>query len=89
MDVLLDGGDWRWARLILAAGVKAGAERRDLTIALSRVTVPGDTQLQAGFTGVERFNETKELIAVNGRSGGTGSISKPEPRLRGGEPDRL
>ena len=31
------------------------------------MTVPGDTQLQAGFTGEERFNESKELIAVNGK----------------------
>jgi beta-mannosidase len=68
VDVLLDGSDWRMGSFEFGAGVKAGAalERFDDS-GFRSVTVPGDTQLQAGYTGVERFNESKDLIGVNGR----------------------
>ncbi len=68
VEVLLDGGDWRMGSFEFGAGVKAGAalERFDDS-GFRTVTVPGDTQLQAGYTGEERFNESKELIGVNGR----------------------
>jgi beta-mannosidase len=68
VDVLLDGGDWRMGSFEFGAGVKAGAALENFDDSGFRsVTVPGDTQLQLGYTGVERFNESKELIAVNGR----------------------
>jgi len=65
-DVLLDGGDWRMGSFDFDAGLKAGADKEKFDdIGFKAVTVPGDTQLQAGFTGVERWFETKDLIAVN------------------------
>jgi len=65
-DVLLDGSDWRMGSFDFDAGLKAGADREKFDDSgFKAVTVPGDTQLQAGFTGVERWFETKELIAVN------------------------
>ena len=65
-DVLLDGSDWRMGSFDFDAGIKAGAEKPNFDdSAFKAVTVPGDTQLQAGFTGVDRWFETKELIAVN------------------------
>jgi beta-mannosidase len=66
-DVPLDGGDWRMGSFDFDEGVKAGAPTESFNDSAFRtVTVPGDTQLQAGFTGVERWFETKDLIAVNG-----------------------
>ena len=66
VDLLLDGGDWRMGSFDFDAGVKAGAEKEAFNDSAFRtVTVPGDTQLQAGFTGNERFLDTKDLIAVN------------------------
>lgn len=68
VDVLLDGGDWRMGAFEFGAGVKAGAESERFDDSGFRtVTVPGDTQLQLGYTGEERFNESKELIGVNGK----------------------
>jgi hypothetical protein len=68
VDTLLDGGDWRMGSFDLGAGEKAGASAEKFDDSGFRtVTVPSDTQLQAGFTGLERFNESKELIAVNGK----------------------
>ena len=68
VDVPLDGNDWRMGPFEFEAGVKAGAASESFDDSGFRtVTVPGDTQLQAGFTGEERFNESKELIGVNGR----------------------
>jgi beta-mannosidase len=66
VDVLLDGGDWRMGSFEFGAGVKAGAALESFDDSGFRaVTVPGDTQLQLGYTGEERFNESKELIGVN------------------------
>ena len=68
VDVLLNGGDWRMGSFVFGAGVKAGAESVTFDDSGFRtVTVPGDTQLQLGYTGEERFNESKELVGVNGR----------------------
>jgi beta-mannosidase len=65
-DVLLDGSDWRMGSFDFDAGIKAGADKETFDdSSFKAVTVPGDTQLQAGFTGVERWFETKDLIAVN------------------------
>src|ERR1035437_2992778 len=67
-DVALDGSDWRMGSFDFDEGVKAGAATEAFDDgAFKAVTVPGDTQIQAGFTGVERWFETKELIAVNQR----------------------
>ena len=66
VDVPLDGNDWRMGSFEFDAGVKAGADSESFNESAFRtVTVPGDTQMQAGFTGVERWFETKDLIAVN------------------------
>jgi beta-mannosidase len=66
VDVTLDGNDWRMGSFEFGAGRKAGAEQEKFDDSAFRtVTVPGDTQLQAGFTGVDRWFETKDLIAVN------------------------
>jgi beta-mannosidase len=66
MDVPLDGSDWRMGSFEFDEGVKAGAPTENFNdSAFKAVTVPGDTQIQAGFTGVERWFESKELIAVN------------------------
>jgi len=68
VDVPLDGADWRMGSFDFDAGVAAGAasEKFDDS-AFHTVTVPGDTQLQAGFTGVAGFRESKGLMAVNAR----------------------
>ena len=65
-EQVLDGADWRMGSFAPGAGEAANAfaENFPETGFLS-VSVPGDTQLQAGFTGVERFRDSKELIAVN------------------------
>jgi beta-mannosidase len=65
-EQLLDGAEWRMGSFAPGAGeaVNAYSEKFAET-GFSSVTVPGDTQLQAGFTGVERFRDSKELIAVN------------------------
>jgi beta-mannosidase len=66
VDVMLDGNDWRMGSFAFDAGQKAGAQRVEFDdSAFKAVSVPGDTQIQAGFTGVERWFETKDLIAVN------------------------
>jgi beta-mannosidase len=65
-DVLLDGSDWRMGSFDFDAGIKAGADKETFDdSSFKAVTVPGDTQLQAGFTGVDRWFETKDLIAIN------------------------
>lgn len=65
-DVLLDGSGWRMGSFEFDAGIKAGADKEAFDDSgFKSVTVPGDTQLQAGFTGVERWFETKDLIAIN------------------------
>lgn len=65
-DVALDGSDWRMGSFDFDEGAKAGAATESFNdSAFKVVTVPGDTQIQAGFSGVERWFETKELIAVN------------------------
>jgi len=62
----LDGGDWRMGSFDFGEGEKAGAEKESFDdSAFKTVTVPGDTQMQAGFTGVKQWFETKDLIAVN------------------------
>ena len=67
-DVLLDGSDWRMGSFDFDAGVAAGADGVKFDDgAFQAVTVPGDTQLQAGFTGVAGFRESKGLMGVNGR----------------------
>jgi len=67
-DVLLDGSDWRMGSFDFGQGVTAGADGVKFNDgAFQAVTVPGDTQLQAGFTGVAGFRESKGLMAVNGR----------------------
>jgi beta-mannosidase len=68
-DVLLDGGDWRMGSFPFDAGVKAGAAQDSFDDSAFRtVTVPGDTQLQAGFTGVSGFRESAGLMEVNARA---------------------
>lgn len=65
-DIKLDGTDWRMGSFEMGAGERAGAANVDFNDAgFSSVTVPGNTQLQAGFTGAARFLESKELIEVN------------------------
>ena len=66
VDVALDGSDWRMGSFAFGEGQKAAAE--DVKFddsAFKAVTVPGDTQIQAGFTGVDRWFDSKGLIAVN------------------------
>ncbi len=65
-EFLLDGTDWRMGSYAPGEGDKTGAYKADFDDRSFRpVTVPGDTQLQAGFTGTERFVQTKELMRVN------------------------
>jgi beta-mannosidase len=65
-DFLLDGNDWRMGSFEFDAGLKAGADKDNFDdSSFKAVTVPGDTQLQAGFKGVDRWFETKDLIAIN------------------------
>lgn len=65
-DLVLDGGDWRMGSFDFDEGEKAGAQSAAFNdTAFKTVAVPGDTQIQAGFSGVERWFETKELISVN------------------------
>ena len=66
VDVALDGNDWRMGSFEFDAGLKAGAESEKFDDnSFKVVAVPGDTQLQAGFTGVKQWFQTKELMAVN------------------------
>ena len=66
VDVKLDGSDWRMGSFDFDAGVKAGAETEKFDDSgFKTVAVPGDTQLQAGFKGNDRWLDSKELIAVN------------------------
>jgi len=66
VDVALDGSDWRMGSFDFGAGIKAGADKEGFDDGgFKVVAVPGDTQLQAGFTGNERFLDSKGLIAVN------------------------
>lgn len=68
MELLLDGSDWRMGSFEFGAGIAAGASSEKFDDdAFRTVTVPGDTQLQAGFTGVAGFRESKGLMAVNAR----------------------
>lgn len=65
-DVNLDGGDWRMGSFAMGAGEPEGVATANFDDSGFRlVTVPGNTQLQAGFTGVGSFVESKGLIAVN------------------------
>ena len=62
-DNVLDGSDWRMRLFPFCEGEKQRAFAPEFYDRdARRVTVPQDTQLQAGFTGIERFIETKELI---------------------------
>ncbi len=66
VDVKLDGNDWRMGSFAFGEGEKAGAEGVQFNDSgFKAVTVPGDTQIQAGFTGVDRWFDSKGLIAVN------------------------
>jgi beta-mannosidase len=68
VDVPLDGNDWRMGSFDFEAGEKAGAATESFDESTFRtVIVPGDTQLQAGFTGVSGFRESKELMEVNAK----------------------
>jgi beta-mannosidase len=68
VDQLLDGGDWRMGSYDPGQGEAAFAFAEDFQERGFRtVVVPGDTQLQAGLTGIERFRDSKELITVNQR----------------------
>lgn len=65
-EQVLDGAEWRMGSFAPGAGEAANAFAENYQEPGFRsVAVPGDTQLQAGFTGVERFRDSKELIAVN------------------------
>ena len=65
-DRPLDGNDWRMGSFAMDAGIANGVALETFDdSSFRRVTVPGDTQIQAGFTGIERFRESKELLAVN------------------------
>ncbi len=67
-DLLLDGNDWRMGSFEFDAGAQAGAAEENFDDSGFRtVTVPGDTQLQAGFTGVSGFRESAGLMDVNAR----------------------
>jgi beta-mannosidase len=67
-DLLLDGNDWRMGSFEFDAGAKAGAAEENFDDSAFRtVTVPGDTQLQAGFTGVSGFRESAGLTGINSR----------------------
>src|ERR1035438_9553746 len=60
--VPLDGDDGRMGSFEFGEGLKAGAESEKFEdSAFKAVTVPGDTQIQAGFAGKERWFETKDL----------------------------
>ncbi len=66
VDVPLDGSDWRMGWFDFDEGVKAGASAEGFNDgSFKTVTVPGDTQIQAGFSGVDRWFDSKGLIAVN------------------------
>jgi beta-mannosidase len=65
-DLTLDGADWRMASFAFGEGVRAHAfAPAFVDSAFHSVVVPGDTQLQAGFAGSERFEQTAALLAVN------------------------
>ena len=65
-DIPLDSSDWRMGSFEIGDGIAKGAALETFDdSSFRRVTVPGDTQIQAGFTGIERFRESKELLAVN------------------------
>lgn len=67
-DMSLDGGDWHMGSFKFGEGVKAGAETENFDDkAFSQVSVPGDTQLQAGFTGPASYEESNDLMRVNAR----------------------
>ena len=84
VDVDLDGNDWRMGSYEFDAGLKAGAESESFNDSSFRaVTVPGDTQMQAGFTGVERWFETKDLIAVNAKEWWYRKHFKAGPKVAG------
>ena len=65
-DLSLDGSGWRMGSFAFGEGAHAKAFAPAFhDAAFHAVTVPGDTQLQAGFTGPKRFEQTAELLAVN------------------------
>jgi beta-mannosidase len=67
-NLTLDGNDWRMGWFEFGEGLKAGAAAESFNdSAFQPVTVPGDTQVQAGFTGVAGFEESKGLMEVNAR----------------------
>ncbi len=64
--VTLDGSDWRMGSYPFGGGAQAEVFASSFDDSAFRtVAVPGDTQLQAGFTGPKRFEQTAELLAVN------------------------
>jgi beta-mannosidase len=66
VDLSLDGNDWRMSSFDLDQGEGKGASTENFDDRTFRsVTVPGDTQVQAGFTGVDGFRESKGLLDVN------------------------
>jgi len=65
-EQLLDGSAWKMGSYDFGAGEIAGAWKPDFDDStFKRVTVPGDTQLQAGFTDMGRFRQTAALLQVN------------------------
>lgn len=65
-DSTLDESDWRMGSFEMGAGERAGAATPSFDDSSFRVvTVPGNTQLQTGFTNVDQIYNSKELIAVN------------------------
>lgn len=62
----LSGSAWRMASFPFDAGVPAQAFAVAFNdSSFTPVNVPSDTQLQAGFTGSARFEQTAQLLAVN------------------------
>ncbi|MBS1815244.1 MAG: beta galactosidase jelly roll domain-containing protein [Acidobacteria bacterium] len=65
-EQLLDGAAWKMVSFEFGAGEAAGAWKVDFNdSAFKQVTVPGDTQLQAGFTDMGRFRQTAALLQIN------------------------
>ncbi len=67
-DLSLAGTDWRMGSFEFEQGEPAGASLENFNDSTFRsVSVPGDTQVQAGLTGVDGFRESKGLLDVNRR----------------------
>jgi beta-mannosidase len=63
---MLNGNDWRMGSFDMDQGESNNAPSENFNDSAFRsVTVPGDTQVQAGFTGVDGFRESKGLLDVN------------------------